>query len=667
MTIAFVVGQNRLAHARGGMAHSFVDRSRRARVVTALLLAPALAWGGGLAQAATPSAAGSPVTMTAWTAGGATRPGAVAASAPAPAAAPAARVARPMRWADYRAQAVVWSRGTCTSDVRQLAAFVGSGSGSALECARLRVPQDWSALPKGHTTLHVTRVRRAKAAADRRATRVLFVNPGGPGVAADWLAPTVAALAPAVRATHDIVAVDPRGTGGSSPASCETVSDGIRDYRDPTPAEISAQQRAVQRTVAACARRIGPRLAQLSTMTTVRDHDLVRSLLRVDTLDFYGVSAGTWLGARYADLYPTRVGRIVLDSNTEFSADWRRSFAWQPLGFQRRFDAQFLPWLARAHSTYRLGGTASAARASISALRRAAARGRLFGLTPADLDQAIVENLYTDAGFEELATALAALHSQAAARPAAARPAAARSSTDAAAPRSGAHPDAASGAAERAAARLKATANLAAGTEDTVFMAVQCNDSAWVHSPQSYVVEGLRLGRRYPLLGYTWVTSPCAYWPYPPTPVARVGAARRVPMLMVQTEFDPATPLEGARAAHAARPETRLLTVTGQGNHGAWLGENPCVERTVGLYLTTGRMPAADTTCAGLPLPGEEPLKPARSAPRAQGAERDPDGSGSGVTRGSTERSLRPVPGTPEQQTVRRLAQERLADSRRRG
>lgn len=44
---------------------------------------------------------------------------------------------------------------------------------------------------------------------DTRATRLLFVNPGGPGVTADWLAPAVASLEPGVHATHDILAVDP--------------------------------------------------------------------------------------------------------------------------------------------------------------------------------------------------------------------------------------------------------------------------------------------------------------------------------------------------------------------------------------------------------------------------------------------------------------------------
>ena len=47
------------------------------------------------------------------------------------------------------------------------------------------------------------------------------------------------------------------------------------------------------------------------------------------------VSAGTWLGSRYATLFPKQVGRFVLDSNTEFTAPFAKTFGNQPMAFQR--------------------------------------------------------------------------------------------------------------------------------------------------------------------------------------------------------------------------------------------------------------------------------------------------------------------------------------------
>ncbi len=571
--------------------------------VLALSAAPATLGAAGPASAA--AATGTATTGTATT-GAAGASAAVQTSetalrsstevrAPVPAKIPAnaqaARRAVP-RWADYFAQRPVWRSTTCSADVMRMSELITeTGTTAVVECTRLRTPLVWTDLSKGYGYLQVSRVRRVKARSDTRPTRVLFVNPGGPGVTADWLAPTVAALEPAVHATHDIVAVDARGTGGSLPVSCSTVPDGVTDYRAPTTAEIRAMQAAVKRTVSRCVAQARRTLPHLNTFNTIRDHDMVRALLGHQKIDFYGVSAGTWMAARYADYYPRRVGRFVLDSNVQFTADWRTSFAHQPRGFQRRFDQQFLPWAARRHADYGLGSTSTAVRATYNTLRSAAAARRLGGVTPQDLDNLVIEGLYTDVGFGDLAGELSDLRRELRrARPAAAPPAAGSSAPTGSAP----------GA-------------VAAGTEDTVFMAIQCNDSVWSKLPSSYVAEGLRLGRSYPLLGYSWVTSPCAYWPFARTAVPRVRVPQRTPMLMVQAELDPATPYEGAVAAHRARPETRLLSVQDQGNHGVWLGDNPCVERTVGAYLTTGRMPAKDLVCPAVPLPSDARVYPVES------------------------------------------------------
>ncbi len=510
-------------------------------------------------------------------------------AAPAPSAAPAAK-RTPWRWSQYVAQRPVWRASSCSPATRNPATVVAEVSpGSKVLCAQVRTPLDWRDLTKGSATLQLTRVTRRVVKGDRRATRVLFVNPGGPGVAADWLAPTTVALEPAIGRSHDVVAMDPRGTGRSMPVACPEPDDGVRDRRNPTTASIRAQQRALAAWVRSCVKAKGAALSVVSTQQTIRDQDFSRRLMRANTIDYYGVSAGTWLGARYAELYPGRVGRFVLDSNTEFSSPWRASFAWQPLGFQRRFDAQFLPWLARQHATWGMGRTTAQTRAAFTDLRAAVSRGRIRGLTPDDLDDMVAEAMYTDATFIDLADKLADLRSRVGGS--AARRAAAISPAESAA-------EAALGADDSAG-------------ENTVFTAVTCNDSPWSRSAASYVAEGMRLGRLYPLIGYQWVTSACAYWPYAPQVAPR--PVKRVPMVMVQTELDPATPIEGARRAHAATPGTRLISVDDQGNHGAFLGENPCVEKAVNAYLTAGTLPPVDSVCAGMPLPNEKRVYPVGS------------------------------------------------------
>jgi pimeloyl-ACP methyl ester carboxylesterase len=54
-------------------------------------------------------------------------------------------------------------------------------------------------------------------------------------------------------------------------------------------------------------------LAHMNTPNVVRDFDLVRNLTGYDTLDYWGFSYGTVIGAMYAHMFPNRVGKMVLD------------------------------------------------------------------------------------------------------------------------------------------------------------------------------------------------------------------------------------------------------------------------------------------------------------------------------------------------------------------
>lgn len=511
---------------------------------------------------------------------------------------------------------VAWSKDACGLEARQAGNDLRTRSpGARVECARLVVPIDWARPGAGAITLNVTRVPRRVVAGDTRSTRVLFVNPGGPGVSADWMAPGLAFAEPQLHQSSDIIAVDPRGSGGSTPLACLMLDDGVSDYRNPDARQIALEQATARREVETCARENGRYLRLISTAAMVRDLDHVRSRLGAATIDYYGVSAGTWLGAHYAQTYPSRVGRFVFDANTQFTADWRRSFAWQPMGFERRFRQQFLPWLGRHHRTYGLGGTARAAGASYERLRSKVAAGELYGVTPNDLDLMVVQGLYFDGQFPDLAQVLSAfllsvegeVKGKVEGKKTAARvtpPASVAALARFRRTVLGAGPVSERGSESRRSA------------EDTVFMAVQCNDDVWDRRPSSYLREGLDLGRRYPLLGYTWVTSPCAYWPQAGKPLPRPTGRGVPPILMVQGELDPATPWEGASLAHRAHRSTRLLAVDDSGNHGSFMVGNRCVETAVNDWLVRGSLPKAGATCRGLPLPGDGQVHPHRLRPQ---------------------------------------------------
>ncbi len=67
-------------------------------------------------------------------------------------------------------------------------------------------------------------------------------------------------------------------------------------------------------TVAACARKIGPKRRFFTTPETIADIESLRIALHARRLTLDGVSYGTFVAEHYALAYPNRVARLVLDS-----------------------------------------------------------------------------------------------------------------------------------------------------------------------------------------------------------------------------------------------------------------------------------------------------------------------------------------------------------------
>lgn len=128
------------------------------------------------------------------------------------------------------------------------------------------------------------------------------VNPGGPGEVAIDKTEEFAGALEAVLDDHDLLLVDPRGTGKSERLPC-----GVTD------AEYRFGTRQEQRdAVARCARNLGPRAQGYTTAATADDIDAVRARLGVERLTLYGLSYGTYLMPVYAARHPERVRSIVL-------------------------------------------------------------------------------------------------------------------------------------------------------------------------------------------------------------------------------------------------------------------------------------------------------------------------------------------------------------------
>lgn len=204
----------------------------------------------------------------------------------------------------------------------------------ANECATLDVPISYQDLSLGTIELAL---ERTVATGEREGS--LVVNPGGPGApGTSTVEDAELYFAPELRAAYDIVGFDPRGTGDSAPVDCVTDDEldaQIASDPDPdTPEEVDRSEELSADFWAGCEAKSATVAAHVSTVEAARDMDVLRAALGEDELDYLGFSYGTRLGATYAELYPDKTGRLVLDGAVDPSISSRDGSLSQAEGFE---------------------------------------------------------------------------------------------------------------------------------------------------------------------------------------------------------------------------------------------------------------------------------------------------------------------------------------------
>lgn len=208
------------------------------------------------------------------------------------------------------------------------------------QCASLTAPLDWENLDGNQITLALA-IHRA----DQSDGKALFFNLGGPGGAAvsSITSQVNSSLGTGLVGAFDIVALDPRGVGASTPVRC--LSDEDRDKqaagtggdKDPnaTPAQLIEQAKKDSADLAkGCQDLSGNLYKHVDTVNAAKDFDMVRALLGQDKFNYLGYSYGTFLGATYAGLFPTNVGHMVLDGAVDPAVQGDDLAAMQMRGFE---------------------------------------------------------------------------------------------------------------------------------------------------------------------------------------------------------------------------------------------------------------------------------------------------------------------------------------------
>lgn len=204
-------------------------------------------------------------------------------------------------------------------------------------CGSITRALDPSGVVPGQITVGFEYYPRGDSTRPRLGT--ILPQEGGPGYSSTGTRDYYLALFDALRDRRDVLIVDKRGTGLSSPIDCPDLQTGSTDLG----------------AVAACARQLGNTAWFFGTDYAANDIVAVMDALGIDTADFYGDSYGTFVGQVLAGLYPERLRSIILDSaypvrppDVWFGSDWPA--AWSGIDTS----------CARSPSCSSIGGTATA-------------------------------------------------------------------------------------------------------------------------------------------------------------------------------------------------------------------------------------------------------------------------------------------------------------------
>ena len=461
-----------------------------------------------------------------------------------------------------------------------------------MQCANVGVPLDYKK-PGGKA---ITVAMAKLPAKGGKPIGSLFVNPGGPGESGiDLVSRADKSFSKDVIDKYDIIGFDPRGVGSSTPVDCidnrELGKILDSDIDTSTEAGRKARKAEARQIAKGCKDKSGELLAHVGTEPAARDMDVMRGLVGDKKLNYLGFSYGTSLGGMYADIFPKKVGRMVLDGAANPQQSFLPSTYTQMLSFEKSFE-RYAERCVKAGNCS-LGPSVDAAKKMRALLDQARVKPFKTSdpnrpLNQAMLHSAVISLLYEDRTWSVFNQAFDQLIKQ-----------------------------------NDGSLFLKvfdATSSREGdgnkGNRAEAYWAINCADYAQ-ESEADYLKYANKLKREAPAIGAfstqdTVAFYMCAELPHHPKsnpgPYRAKGSA---PIVVIGTKYDPATPYSWAQALHKSLSNSVLLTWEGDG-HTAYGRGSSCIGSAVDKYLLTGEVPKD-----GLDCPTE---RPQGQLPQKQGA-----------------------------------------------
>ncbi|KAF4964324.1 hypothetical protein FSARC_7730 [Fusarium sarcochroum] len=232
-----------------------------------------------------------------------------------------------------------------------------------VDCGSIDVPLAYqsgnSTSAKGDDTVKLTFTRLNHTGKGEK-QGILFFNPGGPGASAALLVAAgpfleSVAFSSELRNAYDIIGLDPRGVGVSTPVQCDpkVFNQRVKTFVN-TEEDYDALFNYSRRVGQSCAKLTGPLINHLDSVHVAKDYEVVRKALGASKFNYLGISYGTLLGTTYASLFPKSVGRMALDAIVDHSQSEIATLLAETTAYETVLD-EFFKWCDK-NSTCALHG-----------------------------------------------------------------------------------------------------------------------------------------------------------------------------------------------------------------------------------------------------------------------------------------------------------------------
>jgi pimeloyl-ACP methyl ester carboxylesterase len=450
------------------------------------------------------------------------------------------------------------------------------------DCAELRVPIDYDDLSVGTFRLSVL---RAGALDQKNRLGSIVVNPGGPGGSGvDYAYNAEYIFSPEITDRYDIVGFDPRGVAESEPIYCfsdEELDENLSaDSKPDNATELAETLKESERYAQKCLENTDY-LEHFTTLETARDMDILRAALGEKKLNYVGKSYGTYLGTLYAELFPTNVGRFVLDGAVDPNIPMRDQNLAQALGFEKALTAFIKDCLTTVECPFT--GSVAQARATIITTLQKVATTPLPQKDPRDDDTRLITeslilvgiatSLYDDVdGWPRLRQAFT------------------------------------ESAANFGDTFLELADEYSGRNPDGTFRSndfdsgavIDCLDWRDTRTTEEYTKDAEEFAIKAPIFGpyIAYSGLHCQFFPQPKT--ARVAntttTITTAPIIVIGTLRDPATPYSWSVSLSKIFKGSSLISLDGDGHTGHGRG-SACVDDAVDAFLLKGTLPPADLMC----------------------------------------------------------------------